>query len=233
MSVVAQRTQRDPKEYLPFLKELLAMPEDRRRVAIDKHLRRFPRVVRNIVAIIVASGDAVDDAAQEEMAALEEECMDTIVEHKLFHVGLEAFRDTRWYRRVLVLYGEHLLATGEAAEAVLVFASAKPPHLYAHAVCVRVVRPYVHRCCVAQGGGHQRWRAQRRLASCHGLCDRRPRCREGGYGSGVGYQAPSFTSCRCCTHAGTCMGSCRGAGVRPMLTAMLRLPCSVGLLQDQ
>jgi elongator complex protein 1 len=42
---------KDPREYLPFLQKLQAMPELRRQYEIDNHLGRFPRALKALHAL--------------------------------------------------------------------------------------------------------------------------------------------------------------------------------------
>lgn len=49
--LVAQNAQSDPKEYLPFLRELQAMSELRRRYTIDNHLRKYAKALVSLHAM--------------------------------------------------------------------------------------------------------------------------------------------------------------------------------------
>ena len=46
--LVAQQSQKDPKEYLPFLRNLQGMPELRRKYTIDNHLSRFKKALGHL-----------------------------------------------------------------------------------------------------------------------------------------------------------------------------------------
>lgn len=46
--LVAQQSQKDPKEYLPFLRNLQGMPVLRRQYSIDNHLGRFKKALRHL-----------------------------------------------------------------------------------------------------------------------------------------------------------------------------------------
>ncbi len=46
--LVAEKSQKDPKEYLPFLNELRKLPVDYQRYKIDVYLQRYGRALEHI-----------------------------------------------------------------------------------------------------------------------------------------------------------------------------------------
>lgn len=46
--MVAEKSQKDPKEYLPFLNQLNKLPPEYRRFKIDCHLKRFKKALHHI-----------------------------------------------------------------------------------------------------------------------------------------------------------------------------------------
>ena len=46
--LVAEKSQKDPKEYLPFLNKLRKLPLHYQRYRIDRHLRRFDKALPHI-----------------------------------------------------------------------------------------------------------------------------------------------------------------------------------------
>ena len=48
--MVAEKSQKDPKEFLTFLNDLRRMPENYRKFKIDSHLGRKSKALRNLVA---------------------------------------------------------------------------------------------------------------------------------------------------------------------------------------
>ncbi len=46
--LVAEKSQKDPKEYLPFLNELRKLPVDYQRYKIDVYLQRYDRALEHI-----------------------------------------------------------------------------------------------------------------------------------------------------------------------------------------
>ena len=48
---MAQKSQKDPKEYLQFLNELKRYPETYRKFKIDSHLKKFDSALKHLVSI--------------------------------------------------------------------------------------------------------------------------------------------------------------------------------------
>ncbi|XP_049535614.1 elongator complex protein 1 [Anopheles darlingi] len=107
---VATKSQKDPKEYLPFLNELKRMDEDYRKYRIDCHLKRYDRALPHIARY------ETDDARFEEALAL-------IVTHNLYSIALECYRDRneQYYRTICERYADHLRKTGKQADASLMY----------------------------------------------------------------------------------------------------------------
>nr|CAD7455918.1 unnamed protein product [Timema tahoe] len=109
VTVVAAKSQKDPKEYLPFLNQLRKMEPHYQRYCIDKHLKRFDSALHNIAS---CSGNN----------QYLEECLTLIRDHKLYTQALLLFdRSSPAYGRVSVLYAEHLLDARRPYEAALMF----------------------------------------------------------------------------------------------------------------
>ena len=66
--MVAEKSQKDPKEYLPFLNSLKAMEPRYGRFSIDKHLKRWSKALVHIAAL----PDKL------------EECLQVVEEHRLY-----------------------------------------------------------------------------------------------------------------------------------------------------
>jgi len=73
--MVAEKSQKDPKEYLPILNKYKAMPEDYMKYSIDKRLKRFESALSHIAK-------CPDQF---------EECVELVVEHKLYKQALQLF----------------------------------------------------------------------------------------------------------------------------------------------
>lgn len=118
--LVARHSQRDPKEYLPELERLRALPPPLMRYEIDQRLRRFDSALRNLAA-----------AGPEQFDA----CVRLAAAHGLFDTALQLFpppprgaapaapEAARW-RRVVAAMAEHLSARGERLDAGRAFAAA-------------------------------------------------------------------------------------------------------------
>ena len=46
--IIAEKSQKDPKEYLPFLNELRRLPVDYQRYRIDLFLRKFSKALEHV-----------------------------------------------------------------------------------------------------------------------------------------------------------------------------------------
>ncbi|THH05467.1 hypothetical protein EW145_g4776 [Phellinidium pouzarii] len=112
--LIAQHAQRDPREYLPFLRELRALPKFYQRHKIDDHLKRYTGALKNLY---LAGPEYFEQA------------LSYIEKHKLYHDALSLWKDNEAdYERVLDMYGEYLFERREFRQAALVFVDAhKPP----------------------------------------------------------------------------------------------------------
>ncbi|CAK9163689.1 unnamed protein product [Ilex paraguariensis] len=93
-AIVALNSQRDPKEFLPFLQELECMPTLLMKYNIDLKLQRYENALRNIVS----AGDGYF-----------EECMNLMKSNpQLYLLGLQLITDPAKRRQVLESWGDHL-----------------------------------------------------------------------------------------------------------------------------
>lgn len=93
-AIVALNSQRDPKEFLPFLQELEHMPVLLMRYNIDLRLRRFAKALKHIVS----AGDAHYEDSMNLMRK----------NPQLFPSGLQLITDPPKRREVLEAWGDHL-----------------------------------------------------------------------------------------------------------------------------
>ncbi|KAF7791354.1 hypothetical protein EIP86_002368 [Pleurotus ostreatoroseus] len=114
--MVAQHAQKDPREYLPFLRELRALEKYYQRYRIDDHLKRYDKALRNLS---LAGADRFDEA----MAYVEK--------HQLYDTALAIWKDTDRYEAVLNVYGDWLFERREFKDAAFVFRTA---HKYGKAM---------------------------------------------------------------------------------------------------
>lgn len=104
---VAQKSQKDPKEYVPFLNELKQLEENYRKYRIDMHLKRFDKALGHIVKCVV-----------EKL----EECLDLIEKHGLYAQALRLFKpDDECYNDVVIQYADHLRARRKFFESTLMY----------------------------------------------------------------------------------------------------------------
>ncbi|CRL07533.1 CLUMA_CG020498, isoform A [Clunio marinus] len=108
---VAQKSQKDPKEYVPFLNELNKLPTSYAKYKIDCHLKRFPKAIKHIANL--CNGD--DD---EKFI----ECLELIKKHQLYSSAIEAFNDKPdCYKKICILYADHLRIKGKILESSLLY----------------------------------------------------------------------------------------------------------------
>lgn len=104
---VAQKSQKDPKEYLPFLNELKQLEENYRKYRIDNHLKRYEKALCHIVKCGV-----------EKL----EECLELIEKHNLYTQAIRLFKPCdECYNDVVLLYADHLRSKGIFYESSLMY----------------------------------------------------------------------------------------------------------------
>ena len=99
--LVAQQSQKDPKEYLPFLRNLQGMSVLRRQYSIDNHLARFKKALKHLCDL-----DAFD------------EIKDYTIKHELYPEALGFYRYQEGkLREVMRLYADFLQQNGKLKQA--------------------------------------------------------------------------------------------------------------------
>ncbi|KUI57695.1 Elongator complex protein 1 [Cytospora mali] len=105
--LVAQQSQRDPREYLPFIQDLHKLPELRRKFAIDEHLGRREKALQHLHAL-----NAFD------------EVQSYTVKYSLYRTALRLYRyDAERHRVLTNLYAEYLESRSKHREAGLAYES--------------------------------------------------------------------------------------------------------------
>ncbi|EIW80500.1 pol II transcription elongation factor [Coniophora puteana RWD-64-598 SS2] len=107
--MIAQHAQKDPREFLPFLRELQTLPHFYQRFKVDDHLRRYEKALENLSA-------AGPDHRAEALAYVER--------YQLYDKALKIWEKTDMYKDVLNLYGEWLFDRREFHQAASVFTEA-------------------------------------------------------------------------------------------------------------
>ncbi|XP_063980475.1 elongator complex protein 1 [Diachasmimorpha longicaudata] len=103
---VASKSQKDPKEYIPYLNGLAELEENYRKFKINKDLKRYEPALEYIAHRL----DKFD------------ECIDLIVNHNLFVKAVKIFpRDTYEYRKVTGIAGEYFWRNKKYREAALMY----------------------------------------------------------------------------------------------------------------
>ncbi|GAA5969527.1 hypothetical protein JCM11641_008144 [Rhodosporidiobolus odoratus] len=105
--MIAQQSQKDPREYLPFLRALRALPPFLQKHKIDDHLGRCDSALKNLA-----------QAGEEHF----EEAVDYARKHALWETALEAFGgDEARYQTILCANAEYLFDNSKYSEAALLF----------------------------------------------------------------------------------------------------------------
>jgi elongator complex protein 1 len=136
-ALVAQQSQQDPREYLPFVQSLSRLPELRRRFAIDDHLGRWEKAV-----VHLKDADAFDEFCA------------YMNKHKLYQSALRLYRyDEARVRTLTGLYADHLESTSDFRQAGLTYESLRN---YTRASrCYRAAGPSCWRECLAAAAMQQ------------------------------------------------------------------------------
>ncbi|KAF9877790.1 hypothetical protein CkaCkLH20_04925 [Colletotrichum karsti] len=103
--LVAQQSQRDPREYLPFIQNLHNLPELRRKFEIDDHLDRRAKALSHLKAL-----DAFDELQK------------YVTKHALYQEALGLYRyDQARHQTLTGLYAAHLESLSKYRDAGLAY----------------------------------------------------------------------------------------------------------------
>ncbi|XP_022434822.1 elongator complex protein 1 isoform X2 [Delphinapterus leucas] len=106
--MVAEKSQKDPKEYLPFLNTLKKMEMNYQRFTIDKYLKRYEKAIGHL-----------SKCGPEYFP----ECLNLIKDKNLYNEALKLYPpNSQQYKDISIAYGEHLLQEHLCEPAGLVFA---------------------------------------------------------------------------------------------------------------
>lgn len=104
-SLVAQQSQKDPKEYVPFLQNLQRMPSLRRQYSIDDYLSRYQKALRHLCDL-----DAFDEVKA------------YTIKHSLYEVALEIYRyQEDKFNEVMRMYADYLQTEGKFRDAGIAY----------------------------------------------------------------------------------------------------------------
>ncbi|KAJ3881879.1 IkappaB kinase complex IKAP component [Lentinula edodes] len=111
--MIAQHSQKDPREYLPFLRELRAIGDKNyQKYRIDDLLKRYKSALNNLAR---AGPSYFDEAIQ------------YIERHSLYQAALSIWSNSDRYEDVLAIYGDWLFERRDFRQAAAVFVEAKHP----------------------------------------------------------------------------------------------------------
>ncbi|TSK45876.1 Elongator complex protein 1 [Bagarius yarrelli] len=103
--MVAEKSQKDPKEYLSFLNLLKTLEPNYQRYTIDKHLKRYKKALHHL-----------SKCGEEHFTEL----LNLVKDQKLYTEALQLYpTDSQQYKALSVAYAEHLLEDQQAEQAGL------------------------------------------------------------------------------------------------------------------
>ncbi|KAI4885036.1 hypothetical protein NFI96_017717 [Prochilodus magdalenae] len=103
--MVAEKSQKDPKEYLPFLNMLKTLEPNYQRYTIDKHLKRFKKALHHL-----------SKCGEEHFTEL----LDLVKDQRLYTEALQLYpSDSSQHKVLSVAYAEHLMEQQQAEQAGL------------------------------------------------------------------------------------------------------------------
>ncbi|KAI5100646.1 elongator complex protein 1 [Silurus meridionalis] len=103
--MVAEKSQKDPKEYLSFLNMLKTLEPNYQRYTIDKHLKRYKKALHHL-----------SKCGEEHFTEL----LNLVKDQKLYTEALQLYpADSQQYKMLSVAYAEHLLEDQQAEQAGL------------------------------------------------------------------------------------------------------------------
>ncbi|XP_065910972.1 putative elongator complex protein 1 isoform X2 [Dysidea avara] len=109
--LVAEMSQKDPKEYLPFLNQLRKMDTHYQRYSIDRHLQRYSKALSHL-------SKCSDDKFEEALLLIKT--------HHLYSLGIELYSDrTEQYKAIALEYGSYLAEKKQFREAMLMYRKAE------------------------------------------------------------------------------------------------------------
>ncbi|XP_035718153.1 putative elongator complex protein 1 isoform X1 [Vespa mandarinia] len=107
--LIASKSQKDPKEYIPFLNNLKKLDGNFMKYSVDIHLKRYESALNNI------SKDTERF----------DECLNLIKNQNLYTNGLKIFqKDSKEYKEIARIYGDHLLSKNKYKEAGIMYQKA-------------------------------------------------------------------------------------------------------------
>lgn len=104
---IAQKSQKDPKEYLPFLRNLHIQPQLRKQFLIDDYLKEYQKALKWLFEIGVEAREEFDEY---------------VVKHELYKHALAIYKyDAERTKAILQLYADYLQDNSKFVEAAVTF----------------------------------------------------------------------------------------------------------------
>ena len=129
VAMIAQHSQRDPKEFLPLLTRLQKLPPLRQKYEIDRHLQRWSRALEHLHELLLERGhEETKDGSQSEA----DDFFDIVHAHSLHEQAMQLLhkRDNHGLlTRVKLDWAEQLMQAQQWENAVTLYLSTAPPAL--------------------------------------------------------------------------------------------------------
>ncbi|XP_072037766.1 putative elongator complex protein 1 [Amphiura filiformis] len=104
--MVAEKSQKDPKEYLPFLNHLQRLETNYQCYSIDRHLKRYSKALQHIAK---CPNQFI-------------ECLALVREHKLYSQAMDLFpKGSVHFKEIVNAYAEYLTEKQHTSEAALMY----------------------------------------------------------------------------------------------------------------
>lgn len=104
---VAAKSQKDPKEFLPFLNELDSYEENYRKFKIDEHLKKYEKAIQHIAK-----------CGEEKLS----EALLFIEKHRVYRKALEEYNGLEnSYKKICLSFAEYLRGKGKLDEASIMY----------------------------------------------------------------------------------------------------------------
>ncbi|GME73990.1 unnamed protein product [Ambrosiozyma monospora] len=110
--VIAQQSQMDPKEYLPFLQNLHVQTDLRKKFLIDTHLKNFEKALDSLIQM-----------SPEESENLDDEILSYIVDHALYKHAMKLYhnKDKEKFKAVQKAHADYLHSSQIYSEAAATY----------------------------------------------------------------------------------------------------------------
>ena len=113
--IIAQQSQKDPKEYLPFLQKLYEESELRMKFSIDNYLKNYSKALESLIKIPI-----------KECSNIQDEIIDYIIDNELYKHALKLYKyDEINYNLILKFFASYLHSNQKYSESAIIYEKLK------------------------------------------------------------------------------------------------------------